>query len=180
MARRRAPEQQGRLLFVTGGAASGKSRRALELAGEALPRAFVATGQPLDDEMAERIRRHRVERGTDWETAEVPIDLARWFDENQGRYRSVVLDCTTLWLSNLLERGVPDAEVPRLVEELLQAVRRMDGTVVIVGNELGMGLVPMEKAARRFRDVAGMVNQRIAQEADAVYFAVSGLLMPLK
>jgi adenosylcobinamide kinase/adenosylcobinamide-phosphate guanylyltransferase len=163
-----------------GGAASGKSAKALELAGTGTPRTFLATGQPLDDEMARRIRRHRMARGPGWDTAEVPVDLTDWFVKQGPRYRVIILDCLTLWLSNLREQGVPDTQVSRLTETLLQAMRSTNGRIVIVTNELGMGLVPMDASARGFRDLAGSVNQQVAQEADEVHLVVSGLAVRLK
>src|SRR5574341_984482 len=171
---------KGRLILVIGGAASGKSRIALELAGAAMPRAFLATGQPLDDEMAERIRRHQAARGLGWDTIEVPLDLAEWLESKGAGYRVLVLDCLTLWLNNLQEAGLADSSAPERTAELLRVLRRMKGRVVIVTNELGMGLVPMDAAARRFRDLAGAVNQQVAVAADEVYWVVSGLATRLK
>jgi adenosylcobinamide kinase/adenosylcobinamide-phosphate guanylyltransferase len=168
------------VILAIGGAASGKSAAALDLAGQAMPRAFLATGQPLDGEMAERIRRHQAARGPGWDTVEMPIDLASWFEATGSRYQTVVLDCLTLWLSNLKEAGFSDSAVPALVTELLQAMRMMHGRIVVVTNELGMGLVPMDADARRFRDLAGEVTQQFAREADEVYFVVAGLPVRIK
>lgn len=170
----------GRLILVLGGSASGKSEAALAMAGNAGPRAFVATGQPLDDEMAERIRRHQASRQADWRTEEVPVDLAGWFDKQGRTYRTILVDCLTLWLSNLQGRAVPESKVPALVAELLRAIRITKARVVVVTNELGLGLVPTEASSRRFRDLAGSVNQQVAKEADEVYFIVSGMPLRLK
>jgi adenosylcobinamide kinase/adenosylcobinamide-phosphate guanylyltransferase len=178
--RQTAGPRFGQLILVIGGAASGKSAKALELAGEADHRIFLATGQPLDEEMAERIRRHQVSRGADWKTEEVPLELLTWFDENRHRYRVVVLDCVTLWLSNLLRSGVSEPEIPRLVTALLHAIHATRSRVIAVTNELGLGLVPFEAEARRFRDLAGQVNQQIAREADEVHFVAAGLSVRLK
>ncbi|MBI5410775.1 MAG: bifunctional adenosylcobinamide kinase/adenosylcobinamide-phosphate guanylyltransferase [Nitrospirae bacterium] len=171
-------------MFVVGGASSGKSAVALELAEKGLAkgaaRAFVATGQALDEEMAERIRSHQVSRGPEWQTEEVPVDLASWF-EKQGRgLGAIVLDCLTLWLSNLKERGIPDKQVPDMVAALLRTIKESKARAVIVTNELGFGLVPLEASARQFRDLAGKVNQLVAREADEVYFVVSGLPVRIK
>jgi len=165
---------------VLGGAASGKSEAALAMAGNVGPKAFVATGQPLDDEMAERIRRHQASRQADWRTEEVPLDLAGWFDKQGRTYRTILVDCLTLWLSNLQGRSVPESQVPALVSELLRAIRAVKARVVVVSNELGLGLVPTETSSRRFRDLAGSVNQQVAKEADEVYFIVSGMPLRLK
>ncbi|HKN88259.1 MAG TPA: bifunctional adenosylcobinamide kinase/adenosylcobinamide-phosphate guanylyltransferase [Nitrospiraceae bacterium] len=168
------------LTLVIGGGASGKSAKALELAGRSRPRMFVATGQSLDKEMAERIRRHQAERGAGWETAEVPMELAAWFEGHRGRYRVIVLDCMTLWLSNLLGSGVPDTDIPGRVDELLDTIHRMRSRVIVVANELGLGVVPFDPETRRFRDLAGHVNQRLARAADEVYFVVGGCSVQVK
>jgi len=171
---------RGQLILVAGGASSGKSTFALQLAGTKTKRAFLATGQPLDEEMAERIRRHRSERGPAWETAEVSLRLAKWFRGNGPAYESIVLDCVTLWLSNLRENGVPDHRVPGLVDKLIHAIRMIPARVVVVSNELGLGLIPSEPGARRFRELAGQVNQQLGKEADEVYFVLMGQALRLK
>lgn len=170
----------GRILFVIGGAASGKSAVALGLAGRKRPKVFVATGQGLDDEMAARIARHRAARPSGWKTEEEPVELTDWFQRRGHRYRAILLDCITLWLSNLRGTGCSDAVVIRKVEQLLWAMRRSGAHVVVVSNELGMGLIPMERSGRQFRDLAGRANQLIAGAADEVYFVVSGLPIRLK
>lgn len=182
MSNRHIGERSGRnqLILVVGGASSGKSAFALKLAGEKTKRVFVATAQPLDAEMGDRISRHRSVRGPGWDTAEVPLKLQRWFRANETTYDSIVLDCVTLWLSNLRERKVPDSRVPVLVDKLIHAIRMTTARVVVVSNELGGGLVPMEPETRRFRDLAGQVNQQFAKEADEVYVVISGLPLRLK
>ena len=168
------------LILVLGGAASGKSQAALDRAGRRGPKAFVATGQALDGEMKTRIARHRETRPADWITAEVPRDLAGWFRAEAQGYRTVVVDCLTLWLSNVCGRRMAGAEMVPRVEELLQAIRGTKARVVLVSNELGFGLVPTSRSARAFRDVAGRVNQQIAGAADEVYFVISGQSLKLK
>jgi len=182
MSNRHIGERSGRnqLILVVGGASSGKSAFALKLAGEKTKRAFVATAQPLDAEMGDRISRHRSVRGPEWDTAEVPLKLQRWFRANETTYDSIVLDCVTLWLSNLRERKVPDSRVPVLVDKLVHAIRMTAARVVVVSNELGGGLVPMDPETRRFRDLAGQVNQQLANAADEVYVVMSGLPLRLK
>jgi adenosylcobinamide kinase / adenosylcobinamide-phosphate guanylyltransferase len=175
-----ARRRQSRLILVLGGAASGKSQVALELAGETLPKAFVATGQALDREMTERIQRHRASRTADWTTAEVPVDLAGWFRNHAASYRTIVVDCLTLWLTNLQSRRVSDAAIPQRVADLLQAIRSASGRVVLVTNELGLGLVPVSRAGRRFRDMTGKVHQHIAAHADEVYFILAGQPLRMK
>ncbi|MGH7250500.1 MAG: bifunctional adenosylcobinamide kinase/adenosylcobinamide-phosphate guanylyltransferase [Candidatus Methylomirabilaceae bacterium] len=178
--RDRKQRRRGQLVLVIGGASSGKSAAALDLAGRCVKRAFVATGEPLDDEMAERIQRHRVSRGESWQTHEVPSDLVEWMKKHGREYHAIVIDCLTLWLSNLRERGVTDSRLPDLVADLLQTICAATARVVVVTNELGLGLVPMEASARRFRDLAGQVNQQVAAEADAVYVVLSGLPTRIK
>ena len=168
------------LCFVLGGARSGKSRLAFTLAGQALPRAFVATGEAGDEEMAARIRKHRQDRDPSWETQEIPIDVSGWLKAHGAAYKTVVIDCLTLWLSNLLGSGVQASQIPTCTDELMQSARMVPGTVVLVSNEVGMGIVPVDVVTRQFRDLAGAMNQRVAAAADAVYFSVSGLPMKLK
>jgi adenosylcobinamide kinase/adenosylcobinamide-phosphate guanylyltransferase len=175
-----AHKGRSKLILVLGGAASGKSQAALDLAGQVGPRAFVATGQALDREMKARIERHQANRSSDWETVEVPEDLAIWFSKNSHRYQTIVLDCLTLWLSNLRGHRLSDLAVSEATADLLYAVRTTGARVVIVSNELGLGLVPATKAVRAFRDLAGRVNQQVVAEADEVYLTISGLPLRLK
>jgi adenosylcobinamide kinase/adenosylcobinamide-phosphate guanylyltransferase len=177
---KKARKGRSKLILVLGGAASGKSQAALDLAGQAGPRAFVATGQALDREMKARIERHQATRSPDWETAEVPTDLAEWFSENGQSYRTIVLDCLTLWLSNVWGRRLHAVAVSEATADLFHAIRATRARVVIVSNELGLGLVPATKAVRAFRDLAGRVNQQVAAEADEVYLTISGLPLRLK
>jgi len=177
---RRKRQKESRLILVLGGAASGKSKMALDLAGQAEPRAFVATGQALDREMKVRIERHQASRSPDWETAEVPADLAGWFAEKGHNYQTIVLDCLTLWLSNIDGKHPDGLVVTETTTKLLQTIRATGARVVVVSNELGLGLVPVTKTVRAFRDLAGLVNQQVAAEADEVYLAVSGLPLRVK
>jgi adenosylcobinamide kinase / adenosylcobinamide-phosphate guanylyltransferase len=201
----RKRQRESRLILVLGGAASGKSQMALDLArGLAPPQAvpvpvrmgqtpradarkgvsprfgFVATGQALDQEMKVRIERHQATRSPDWETAEIPADLAEWFSGNSHNYQVIVLDCLTLWLSNVTRKCPDDLAVSKATANLLQIIRTTRARVVVVSNELGLGLVPATKTVRAFRDLAGRVNQQVAAEADEVYLAVSGLPLRLK
>ena len=171
---------RSKLILVLGGAASGKSQAALDLAGQVGPRAFVATGEALDREMAARIERHQAMRSSDWVTAEIPADLAVWFTANGPSYQTIVLDCLTLWLSNLQGRRQRDLAVLEATADLLHAIRATRARVVVVSNELGLGLVPATKAVRAFRDLAGRVNQQVAAEANEVYLTISGLPLRLK
>ncbi len=170
----------GRIILVLGGAASGKSDTALRLAGTKRPQAFLATGQGLDEEMAHRIAHHQATRGAHWKTAEVPLELAEWLKQQGQFYRAIVLDCITLWLTNLQSERVTATDIAKKVDELVKAMRKTKARIVIVSNELGLGLVPMNRAAREFRDLAGRANQRIAAAADEVHFVVAGIPLRLK
>lgn len=169
----------GRLVFVTGGARSGKSGFALRLA-ESMdgPRRYIATARPLDDEMGERIRKHRKERGQEWETVEEPLDIA-------GKIALlskgvVLLDCVTLWLTNLIGEGHDDNRVVEEAKGLVSACRRAGASVIAVSNEVGLGIVPDNALARRFRDLSGTVNQELARAFDEVYFVASGIPLRMK
>jgi adenosylcobinamide kinase/adenosylcobinamide-phosphate guanylyltransferase len=167
-------------VLVLGGAASGKSEAALQLAGSRGPRAFVASGQGLDDEMVGRIARHQATRSADWETVEEPLEVEAWFAKQGHRYRTILFDCVTLWLSNLVGTGLKESVILTRTGTLVQRMRTAAARVVIVSNELGFGLVPAEPATRAFRDLAGRVNQQIAAGADEVHLIVSGLSLRLK
>lgn len=165
-----------RLTLVLGGARSGKSRYAETLIGER-PAVYIATGEARDDEMAARIRTHRARRGGNWTTREAPLDLATALaaDDNTGRPRLV--DCLTLWLSNLL---LADRDAASECAALLDRLPRLTAPVVFVANEVGLGIVPENALARRFRDHAGRLNQDIAAMADRVVFVAAGLPLLLK
>lgn len=178
--RRETRQGKSRIILVLGGASSGKSEVALQLAGSRGPRAFVASGQGLDEEMAVRIARHQATRSADWSTIEEPIDVEAWLIKHGAQYRTILFDCVTLWLSNLVGVGVNDSTILTRVGTLLQAMRTVASRVIIVSNELGFGLVPAEPATRAFRDLAGRVNQAIAAEADEVHLVVTGLPLRMK
>jgi adenosylcobinamide kinase/adenosylcobinamide-phosphate guanylyltransferase len=165
------------LTLVLGGARSGKSRHAEALLADcAPPRTYIATAQALDDEMRARITAHRVAReGAGWRTVEEPLDLASALRPDPAA--PILVDCLTLWLSNLMgaDRDI-DAETARLTASLPQ----LGGPVVFVANEVGLGIVPDNALARRFRDHAGRLNQVIAAAADQVFFIAAGLPLRLK
>lgn len=163
------------LVLITGGTRSGKSRKALEIAGAHAPRTFVATAATSDQEMGERIARHRAERDPSWTTIEELFDLAAVLSRRPEG--GLVVDCMTLWLANVLER---DLDIAARLEELLAAARARRGLTVVVTNEVGMGIVPPYDSGRRFRDEAGWMNQRLAAAADRVVLVVCGLDVGLK
>lgn len=163
------------ITLVLGGAASGKSKYAESLC--ASPRAYVATAQGFDDEMRSKVSKHQRQRGADWITVEQPLDLVRALIEAESKASTILVDCLTLWLTNLVmhERDAA-AEVSMLLEQLMV----MKAKVVIVSNELGLGVVPEHGLTRRFRELHGVMNQRMAEVADTVVFVVAGLPQVLK
>jgi adenosylcobinamide kinase/adenosylcobinamide-phosphate guanylyltransferase len=167
------------LALVGGGVRSGKSAFALGLARTKGPRrVFLATAQALDAEMAARIAAHRAERAGDFETIEEPLDLLAALDRARGA-DVVLLDCLTLWLSNLLVRGDSEAAIAAQVAALADALRAAPFAAVVVTNEVGMGIVPESPLGRAFRDVAGRAHQLLAARADHVYFAMLGTVLRL-
>ncbi|QOZ35281.1 bifunctional adenosylcobinamide kinase/adenosylcobinamide-phosphate guanylyltransferase [Bradyrhizobium sp. CCBAU 53421] len=165
------------VILITGGARSGKSRRA-ELRARSFPGqpVYVATAEALDAEMDERIAMHRARRSRDWIEREVPLDLVEALAETDGGGARLV-DCLTLWLSNLLHA---ERDWSREVTRLADALPRQHSPVIMVTNEVGFGIVPDNALARTFRDAAGLMNQSIAGAADEVEFVVAGLPMKLK
>jgi adenosylcobinamide kinase/adenosylcobinamide-phosphate guanylyltransferase len=167
-----------RVTLVLGGARSGKSRHAEALIEETAPEAiYLATAEPRDDEMAERIRRHRARRGERWVTIEEPLALTGRLREAGGGAKPILVDCLTLWLANLMEagRGI-DGEIAGLLELL----PRLPAPLVLVANEVGLGIVPENALARAFRDQAGRLNQAVAARAERVVFMAAGLPLLLK
>ena len=173
-----APTRLRSVTLVLGGARSGKSRYAERLVeGAAACGTYCATAEAGDAEMAERIAAHRARRGSFWHTVETPLALAQAIAKEAMRERPLLIDCLTLWLSNLLLAGKrPDAEAAALCNALREAA----GAVVLVSNEVGMGLVPETALGRRFRDAAGRLNQDVAALADHVVFVVAGQPLVLK
>ncbi|SMF22294.1 adenosylcobinamide kinase /adenosylcobinamide-phosphate guanylyltransferase [Tistlia consotensis] len=171
-------ESLPRVTLVLGGARSGKSAHAEALVeSRPGPCLYLATAEAGDGEMAERIAAHRARRGTRWRTLEEPLDLAGALSEGVGSDGAVLVDCLTLWLSNLLAAGRDPAEETR---HLLKALPGVEVPVVFVSNEVGLGIVPMNALARRFRDEAGRLNQAVAAAADRVVFVAAGLPLVLK
>jgi len=160
------------LYLVLGGARSGKSRHAETLI-ETLPKPwhYVATAQAFDDEMRERIWRHRERREDGWRTLEAPVELAASLDDCPPG-EPVLVDCLTLWLTNLM---LGDHDVASAVEALMAALKKREGTTVLVSNEVGLGIVPENRLARAFRDDAGALHARLAAAAQSVHFLVAGI-----
>lgn len=175
-----------RTIFITGGARSGKSAFAEKLAlASGGPLGYLATAQTLDSEMDERVKLHRERRGEVWQTIEEPLHLSQGLARCDGLYRVILVDCITLWLSNLMfkyEEAGEDIEA-RITEDLHRLKTTLHGMVtpvIIVSNEVGMGIVPENDLARLFRDIAGRANQTLAAAADEVHAVISGIPLKLK
>ncbi|RED47668.1 bifunctional adenosylcobinamide kinase/adenosylcobinamide-phosphate guanylyltransferase [Aestuariispira insulae] len=170
------------IIYVCGGARSGKTGYAQKMVEEiaataGLAKIYIATAQAWDAEMADRIQRHQSERGPDWQTAEAPMDLPEKILELSNPETILLVDCLTLWLTNILlaERNIDAQRIA-----LVAAIEGAKGPVVLVSNEVGMGIVPENALARRFRDEAGWVNQAVAKAADKAVLVASGLPVILK
>jgi len=170
----------GRLTLIGGGARSGKSAFGLRLArSTGARRLFVATAQARDTEMAARIDRHRRDRGADFLTVEAPIELARAVAAATD-VDVVVIDCLTLWLSNLLALDLAEAEILARIDGLVAAASGRSFTTIVVSNEVGMGIVPPTPLGRVFRDLTGLAHQRLAAAADEIYCAMLGTIVRLR
>lgn len=163
--------------LILGGARSGKSEHAERLI-EAHPKPwiYIATAQALDDEMGERIKVHQSRRTGEWVTIEAPLALPDVI-RREGNRKSLLVDCVTLWLSNLL---VSNADVDSAKEDLLSACHENTGTLILVSSEVGFGIVPENALARKFRDQLGTLNQALSKQADHVVLTVAGLPLQLK
>jgi adenosylcobinamide kinase / adenosylcobinamide-phosphate guanylyltransferase len=173
------------LTLISGGARSGKSRYALELSARSGRAAFIATAEPFDDEMRDRIQRHREEREGRYFTVEEPVDLAGALDRLPAGTEIAVVDCLTVWLGNLIHRRGDgalsgDPEDFAEVAALLAALDRPPCPLILVTNEVGLGVIPGNALARTFIDLAGRLNQRVAARAQRVVFMISGLPLALK
>ncbi|MCD5996018.1 bifunctional adenosylcobinamide kinase/adenosylcobinamide-phosphate guanylyltransferase [Pseudomonas sp. CDFA 602] len=168
------------LQLILGGARSGKSRLAEKLAAESsLSVLYIATSQPLDGEMNQRVASHRARRPDHWGLVEEPVELARTLRENAAPDRCLLVDCLTLWLTNLLMLDDPQ----RLEHErqaLLDCLAGLPGEVIFVSNETGLGVVPMGELTRRYVDEAGLLHQALAERCQRVVLTVAGLPLTLK
>jgi adenosylcobinamide kinase / adenosylcobinamide-phosphate guanylyltransferase len=168
-------------IFITGGARSGKSRLAEELAlGYGAPLGYIATCRAGDTEMAERIVRHRARRGSAWLTVEEQLDLTGAVSAHDGKVNALLVDCVTLWLTNLLLHHGDAATALAEVTSLTCLMARLATPLILVSNEVGMGIVPDNPLARTFRDLAGEANEMLARSADEVYVMFSGMPLKLK
>ena len=179
-----------KVTLVLGGARSGKSGFAQRLAEDCdgasesnkasesnRDLVYIATAQAFDAEMTERITRHQSDRGPRWQTIECPMDLSAAIAMHRGDERTILIDCLTLWLSNLM---LGDHDILAATSNLTSSLKDYSGRIILVSNEVGQGIVPNNALARRFRDEAGRLNQAIARAADGVWFVTAGLAQKLK
>ncbi len=171
-----------RVLYVTGGARSGKSSFALQLAARYKHKVFLATAEPFDDEMRSRIGKHQAERGEQFITVEEPLYLGRALSQLPAGTDVVLLDCLTVWAGNLMyyAEGKGEEHVEQQIELFLEVLRQPPCDLILVSNEVGMGIVPDNALARSFRDRAGIINQRVAAIASEAYLLCSGISIKLK
>jgi adenosylcobinamide kinase/adenosylcobinamide-phosphate guanylyltransferase len=170
-----------KIIFVTGGARSGKSHFAQELA-EQFPgqKVFLATAQALDEEMKARIERHKKFRSKAWVTLEEPIRIIEAIQKQGEGIDLILLDCLTLWISNLLMADWSEERILTEGDCLLEISGKVSASLIFVSNEVGLGIVPDNPMARLFRDLSGLLNQKTARKADEVYFLFSGLPQRIK
>lgn len=170
--------ENAKITFVLGGARSGKSSYAEKLVeNSGLQPVYLATGRAFDREMESRISIHRDRRGSEWQTVEEPLDLVGALEKHAGHDRFVLVDCLTLWITNLM---MAEQNIAAETETLIAALPKLSGPVVFVSNEVGLGIVPENRMAREFRDHAGFLHQAVASVADEVYFMAAGLPLKMK
>ncbi len=178
-----------KVIFIIGGARSGKSSfalvRAAKIGGK---KAFIATAEALDKEMRERIEKHKQARGNDWVTFEEPLKIGNIIKDIKDEYSTIVIDCLTLWLSNIMQRSnttefntnIIETEIKKIIK-VIKSIKCSNGcNMFIVSNEVGMSIVPDNELARRFRDLLGFLNQRVSDIADEVYLLIAGQSLKLK
>jgi len=167
--------------FVTGGASSGKSRFALELLGSRNDVTFIATGVKTDAEMELRIAAHRRQRPETWETIEEPLDLISAVGNMDDGNGGLIIDCLTMWVSNLIYMGQCDNDaILGRAEDLSSHLKLLDRTVVVVSNELGMGIIPASEESREYRKLAGEVNQLFARSSSEAFLVLSSIGLRIK
>lgn len=169
-----------KITLILGGARSGKSSYALSLAKKHKNVAFIATCQGLDKEMCQRIKIHKESRPKHWKTFEEPKELAKLIGKMNKGFDCIVVDCLTLLVSNLVLAGNSQKQIVEEIQELLQVLKKIKARVILVSNEVGLGLVPANRLGRDFRDLAGKLNQIVAGKAGEVLFMAAGLPMKLK
>ena len=172
--------RQGMVTLVLGGARSGKSRYAQQLAEQSRRVVFVATAKASDEEMRVKIQRHREDRPKDWQTIEEPLELPKVLALYERECDVIVVDCLTIFAANLLEAEGDGVAIEIRIEALCERLRTAQCSIVVVSNEVGSGVVPEYPLGRRYRDLLGEINQRVARVADDVVLMVAGLPLALK
>ena len=167
-------------ILILGGARSGKSKFALSLASGISSRIFIATMEPKDEEMRQRVEEHKKQRGKEWQLIEEPIQLIQELRKALSEADAVVVDCITLWISNLLLEGKREEEILKRAEELAEIITQANSLLIFVSNEVGAGIVPEYPLSRKFRDLSGKVNQILASVCDEVYLMVAGIPVLVK
>ena len=170
------------IVFVIGGCRSGKSSHALQTA-EKMPgsrKIYMATCVPQDDEMKQRVAKHQKERSQGWETVEVPLELPEAILENSRKENVILVDCLTLWVSNLLMEADDEKKLEKMIAQLTATLEKAPGSIVLVSNEIGTGIVPENKLARHYRDLIGLANQAVAKTAGKVIWMVAGIPVTIK
>ena len=170
------------IVFVIGGCRSGKSSYAMQTA-EKVPaeqKIFIATCVPQDDEMKRRVARHQKERSQNWVTVEAPLDLPEAILQNSRRGDVILIDCLTLWVSNLLMKTNDQKKLTEIISRLIDALEKTTCPIVLVSNEVGTGIVPENRLARQYRDIIGLANQTVAKTAGKVIWMVAGIPVIVK
>jgi len=171
----------GKLIFITGGARSGKSKYAVGLAKNMTGKVvFLATGEAKDEETKRRIEEHRKSRPREWKTIEETKDIASVLLNIQPSHEILIIDCLTFFISNLLLGGVDEKVILEEIKRITEIILQSDCTTIVVSNEVGGGIVPDNKLGRRFRDIVGLANQIMANSAREVWFTVSGIPIKIK
>jgi adenosylcobinamide kinase/adenosylcobinamide-phosphate guanylyltransferase len=175
-------EKVKEIIFVIGGCRSGKSTYALQtaekVAGER--KVYIATCVPQDDEMKKRVAKHQTERSKSWATVEEPLELSEAIIQNSRRADVILIDCLTLWVSNLLMETDNEKKIEDTISDLIEALEKVTCPVVLVSNEVGTGIVPENKLARQYRDIIGLANQAVAKTAGKVIWMVAGIPVTVK
>ncbi len=169
-----------KIIFITGGSRSGKSTKALDIAKKYKLRGFIATAIPFDDEMKLRITKHKKERDKDFVTIEEPYNIAEAIEKLELDVDVIIIDCISVWLGNLLFKyGENESEFAE-VKNLYKKLTDIKCDIIIVTNEIGMGIIPENKLARHYRDIAGFINQKLAKLSNEAFFMISGLTIKIK
>jgi adenosylcobinamide kinase/adenosylcobinamide-phosphate guanylyltransferase len=173
--------KKGKIIFILGGAKSGKSSYAIERARNLKQKvAFIATCISADREMKKRIRRHKTSRPQDWKVVEEGKEIGGILVKLKDKYETILIDCLGLWISNLLAENLKDKQIEDKIKDFAGVISRFKANIILVSNEVGMGIVPNNLLARRFRDLVGLTNQMMAKIADEVIFMQSGIPVIIK